>query len=135
MARGGGLFAEINRQIQQDARRREQQQRQTAREQAAAQRRAEQAAKAANRARAQAERVRIAEQKSADREAKRLHIESMEAEVSARNAALTSTYNEIDGILAHTLEVDDYVDLETLRQVVEHPPFEPGPFRHSQFAA
>lgn len=112
--------------MQQDARRREQEQRQAAREQAAAQRRAEQAARQAERARAQAERARAAEQKKAEQEAKRLHIEAMEAEVSARNAALAATYREIDSILADTLEVDDYVDLETLRRVVEHPPFEPG---------
>ena len=112
--------------MQQDARRREQQQRQAAREQAAAQRRAEQAARQAERARVQAEKARAAEQKKAEQEAKRLHIEAMEAEVSARNAALSATYGEIDSILADTLEVDDYVDLETLRRVVEHPPFEPG---------
>ncbi len=96
------------------------------REEAAAQRKAEQAVRAEQRARAQAERARAAEQRHTDQEAKRLHIESMEAEVSARNAALAATYGEIDSILAHTLEVDDYVDLETLRRVAEHPPFEPG---------
>ena len=64
--------------------------------------------------------------KKAEQEAKRLRIEAMEAEVSARNAVLAATYDEIDSILADTLDVDDYVDLETLRRVVEHPPFEPG---------
>ena len=126
MARRGGFLAEVNRQMQQAERRREQAQRQAAREQAAAQRRAEQAARQAERARVQAERARAAEQKKAEQEAKRLHIEAMEAEVLARNAALAATHGEIDSILADTLEVDDYVDLETLRRVVEHPPFEPG---------
>ena len=126
MARHRGLLAEINRQMQQDARRREQEQRQAARDHAAAQRRAEQAARQAERARVQAERARAADQKKAEQEAKRLHIEAMEAEVSARNAALSATCGEIDSILADTLEVDDHVDLETLRRVVEHPPFEPG---------
>ena len=124
MARG--LLAEINRQMQQDTRRREQAQRQAARAQAAAQRTAEQAARQAERARVQAGRASAAEQKKFEQEAKRLHVEAMEAEVSARNAALAATYGEIDSILADTLEVDDYVDLETLRRVVEHPPFEPG---------
>ena len=119
-------MAEINRQIQQDARRREQQQRQAAREQAAAQRRAEQAARQAERARVQAEKALAAEQKKAQQEAKRLHVEAKEAEVSARNAELAAVFGEIDSILVDTLEVDDYVDLETLRQVVEHPPFQPG---------
>ncbi len=126
MTRSRGLMAEINRQIQQDARRREQQQRQAAREQVAAQRRSEQAARQAERARIQAERAQAAERKKAEQEAKRLHIEAMEAEVSARNAGLAAVYGEIDSILADTLDVDDYVDLETLRRVVEHPPFQPG---------
>lgn len=112
--------------MQQEARRREQAQRQAAREQAAAQRSAEQAARQAERARVQAERARAAEQKKAEQEAKRLHVEAMEADVAARNAALAATYGEIDSILADTLDVDDYVDLETLRRVAEHPPFEPG---------
>ncbi|WP_309104749.1 hypothetical protein [Microbacterium sp.] len=30
---------------------------------------------------------------------------------------------ELDGLLAATLEVDDFVDLESLRVVVQHPPF------------
>ena len=80
----------------------------------------------AERARVQAGRASAAEQKKFEQEAKRLHVEAMEAEVSARNAALAVAYGEIDSILADTLEVDDYVDLETLRRVVEHPPFEPG---------
>ena len=126
MARSRGLMAEINRQIQQNARRREQQQRQAAREQAAARRRSEQAARQAERARIQAERAQAAERKKAEQEAKRLHIEAMEAEVSARNAELAAVYEEIDSILADTLDVDDYVDLETLHRVVEHPPFQPG---------
>lgn len=37
-------------------------------------------------------------------------------------------YDEIDGLLAATLGVDDYVDLEALKITrVQHPPFEPGP--------
>lgn len=120
-------MAEINRQIQQDARRRDQAQSQALREHDAAKRRAEQAARKAERARVQAERAHAAEKKKAEQEAKRLHIEAMEAEVSAQNAELAATYGEIDSVLADTLEVDDYVDLETLRRVVDHPPFEPGP--------
>ncbi len=118
MARQRGLMAEINRQIQQDARRRDQAQSQALREHDAAKRRAEQAARKAERARVQAERAHAAEKKKAEQEAKRLHIEAMEAEVSAQNAELAATYGEIDSILADTLEVE--VDLETLRRVVDH---------------
>lgn len=48
----------------------------------------------------------------------------MEADVEERNAELAEIYDEIDSLLQATLNVDDYVDLETLRQVAEHPPFE-----------
>ena len=34
-----------------------------------------------------------------------------------------ATYEEIDGLLAATLEVDDWVDLNGLRSIVVHPPF------------
>lgn len=49
------------------------------------------------------------------------------AEVEELNANLASQYEDIDGLLASTLEVDDYVDLAALKMTtVDHPPFEPG---------
>ena len=126
VARKRGVLAELNRQVRLEAKRREQAQRQAMRTEPSARRLAEQAALRAERARAQASKAHAAEQKRAEREAKRLHIEAMGAEVAARNAALAATYEDIDGILAATLEVDDYIDLESLRRVVEHPPFNPG---------
>ena len=49
------------------------------------------------------------------------------AEVASLNAGLAQAYEEIDGILAATLSVDDYVDLEALKiTAVAHPPFDPG---------
>jgi restriction system protein len=49
------------------------------------------------------------------------------AEVASRNAELAQSFEEIDGILAATLAVDDYVDLEALKIIrVEHQPFDPG---------
>lgn len=126
MAKKRGLLAEINRQMQQEAKRRDQAQRQAAQAQAAAQRQAEQAARQAERARAQASKALATEFKKAEQEAKRLHVEAMEAEVASKNADLVVMYEEIDNLLAATLDVDDYVDLEKLRQVAEHPPFEPG---------
>jgi restriction system protein len=45
------------------------------------------------------------------------------AEVASLNARLSETYDEIDSILSATLAVDDFVDLEQLRVVVQHPPF------------
>jgi restriction system protein len=48
----------------------------------------------------------------------------MEAEVAERNAVLAEMYEDVDTLLAATLDVDDYVDLETLRTPTEHPPFD-----------
>jgi restriction system protein len=118
-----GFFAELAYQQQQTAKRNQQAQRAAERERAAAQRRAEQAARAAERARNQAARQSAQEQKAAQAEAKRLHLEAMAAEVESLNATLAATYDEIDSLLAATLDVDDWVDLEALRTHVQHPPF------------
>lgn len=123
MASRRGFFAEMQYQNQVAAKKRDQAAKAAAREHAAAVRRAEQAQRQAERARAQANRAASADQKRAEQEAKRLHIESMEAEVASMNAELASNYDQIDTILSATLEVDDFVDLETLRTVAEHPPF------------
>ena len=39
------------------------------------------------------------------------------------NASLASVLADIDTVLEWTLDIDDHVDLEELRQVPEHPPF------------
>jgi len=48
----------------------------------------------------------------------------MLAEVESKNAQLAALYDQIDNLLAASLELDDYVDLGQLRQSVEHPPFD-----------
>lgn len=122
-----GFFAEMNYQAQQAEKRRRQQQASAYRAQAAAEREAERAHKAADRARMAASRSSAAEQKAADKEAARLQVEARLAEVAALNADLANDLGEIDGLLAWTLEIDDYVDLEELKiGAVEHPPFAPG---------
>lgn len=115
--------AELQYQNQLAAKRQAQAERAAGRQFAAAQREAEQARRRAERARAQEARASAAQQKEAEREAKRLHEEAMLAEVESLNAQLAQTYDEIDSILSATLAVDDYVDLERLRTVAEHPPF------------
>ncbi|GAA1662170.1 hypothetical protein GCM10009744_64920 [Kribbella alba] len=122
-----GFFAELNYQAQQAEKRRRQQAATAYRAQAAAERDAERARKAAERARAAAARGSAAEQKAAEKEAARLHAEARMAEVEAMNGDLANEFAEIDGLLAATLEIDDYVDLDALKIIdVEHPPFEPG---------
>ncbi|MBD7918619.1 hypothetical protein H9657_10075 [Cellulomonas sp. Sa3CUA2] len=81
---------------------------------------------AAERARASASRASAADQKAAEKEAARLHVEAQLAEVAALNADVANEATQIDGLLAWTLEVDDYVELESLKVIVEHPSFDPG---------
>ncbi|MEV6197549.1 hypothetical protein AB0M19_34740 [Streptomyces sp. NPDC051920] len=127
MGRRRGFLAELNYQAQQAEKRRRQQEAATHRAHVAALREAERAFKAHQRAQAAAVRASAAEKKAAEREAKRLLVESRLAEVDSRNADLASELADIDGLLAWTLDVDDYVDLESLKiSQVEHPPFEPG---------
>lgn len=129
MARG--FFAEMNYQAQQAEKRRRQQQAAAYRAQAATGRQAEAARKAAERARAAAARASAADQKAAQKEAARLQVESQLAEVASRNGDLANEYAEIDGLLGWTLEVDDYIDLESLKvTTVDHPPFAPGELAH-----
>lgn len=123
-----GFLAELNRAIQRSAREAERAQRQREREERAVQRTAEQRSKQEARLRQQAARASDAErrrlEKEAEKEAAAAHLEARLAEVDDLNAELQEAYAEIDGLLAATLSVDDYVDLETLKQEVKHPPFD-----------
>jgi restriction system protein len=119
-----GFLAEMQHQKQVAAREAERRQRAAVREHEAAVRRAEQAHKTQQRAQAAAARASEAERKRLEKEAKDAHVAAMQAEVEERNAALAAQYDEIDGLLEATLGVDDYVDLDSLRRTVEHPPFD-----------
>jgi restriction system protein len=121
-----GFFAELNYQAQQAEKARRQQQVAGFRAQALAERELERSRAAAERARASASRASAADQKAAEKEAARLHVEAQLAEVAALNADAENDATQIDGLLAWTLEVDDYVELESLKVNVEHPPFNPG---------
>jgi restriction system protein len=121
-----GFFAEINHQAQQAEKRRRQQEAQVVRAHTAAVREHERAVKAAERARATAARASEAQRKAAEKEAGRLQVAARTAEVRAMNADLIASYEDIDRLLAWTLDTDDYVDLESLRVTAEHPPFAPG---------
>ena len=134
-ARGGlvsrrrGFFAELQHQSQQAEKRRRQQAAAIYRAQMAAQREAERAQREAERARAAAAAATARERDQLEKESARLHVESQAAEAESRNAALRHVYDEIDNILAVTLAIDDYVDLESLKITkVEQPPFDPGPY-------
>ncbi|MCS5499347.1 hypothetical protein NY547_19060 [Cnuibacter physcomitrellae] len=119
MARRRGFFAELQHQ----ARVAEQKERAAQRQYDMAVRRAEQAQRSAERARIAAERASEADRKRLEREAAAAYVAARQAEVERLNEGLAAQYETIDSVLAATLEVDDYVDLESLRARVEHPPF------------
>jgi restriction system protein len=74
------------------------------------------------RAQREAERQAAREEK----ERKRLYVEMRAADVDRMNADLANRVEELEGVLAATLSVDDYIDLEGLKQAVQLPQFEPG---------
>lgn len=119
MARKRGFFAEMQHQ----AKVKEQQQAARQRAQEAAERKAEAARKKAERAQAAAARAAQADQKRLEREAIAARVAAKQAEVEVLNSALATQYEELDKLLVATLDVDDFVDLETLRTTVSHPPF------------
>lgn len=120
-----GLIAQILHNAKVAAREREREARRSQTAYASALRRREQARKADERARAKMERADEAERKRLAKEAKEAHIEEMEAEAERMTLEVEEQLAEIDGLLAATLEVDDYVDLNMLRPTLSHPRFEP----------
>lgn len=118
------FFAEIQHQASVAAREAQRAQAAQVRQHQVAIREADRARSAAERAAAKAQRATESERKRLEKEAREAHIAAMQAQVEERNAALEEVYQEIDSLLAATLAKDDYVDLETLRRRVEHPPFD-----------
>lgn len=117
-------MAQLQRSLKAAAREADRRQRARVTAHNAAVRQVEQARKAEERARLAAERASEQERKRLEKEAAAAHVAAMEADVEERNAELEEIYDEIDSLLQATLDVDDYVDLETLRQKAEHPPFD-----------
>lgn len=119
-----GFFAELQHQAKVSARDAERARTAQLRQHADAVRSAERARQAAMRASAQLHRGQEADRKRLEKEAMAAHVAAMQADVEEKNAGLAQIYDEIDSLLAATLDVDDYVDLESLRRTVEHPPFD-----------
>jgi len=119
-----GFFTELQHQVRVAARERERRQREVFREHAAAVRKAEQARKAAEQAKARQARAAEEDRKQMEKEAKTAEIVAKQAEVEERNLKLAEIYYEIDNLLSATLSIDDYVDLESLLQTVNHPIFD-----------
>lgn len=119
-----GFFAELQHQSRVAARERERAEREAVQRHMAAVRQAEQAKKSSERAQNQLAKAADSERKRLEKEAREAHLAEMEAVVLERNGKLEQIYAEIDSLLASTLAVDDYVDLNTLRIEVTHPPFD-----------
>ncbi|MFD5867838.1 hypothetical protein ACFWGD_04370 [Corynebacterium sp. NPDC060344] len=126
MARRRGFFAEIQHQNKLAEQKRQRERAAAVRAQNQAIRKAELARKQAVRAKAAALRAQEQDRKRAEKEARDLHKQQMIAEAEAVMAGYEAQYEQIDSLLVATLDVDDYVDLESLKRVVEHPHFDPG---------
>jgi restriction system protein len=99
-----------------------QQQRERERQARAQQRAVVAAAKAAEQAKKAFERAQAWEQK----ERKRLYAEARQAEVDAMNEKVAGEVEGLESLLRATLDVDDYLDFETLKRLPVVPKFEPG---------
>jgi restriction system protein len=99
-----------------------QMQREAERRKAAELRGQTQAARAAERAHREYERAQQADAK----ERARLYAEARSAEVDRQNEELEYQVEQLSKLLMSTLSVDDYFDLETLKERSEIPVFNPG---------
>ena len=118
-----GFFAEMTRIAAQAERERQRANAAAYRAMQQAQRQAERSAREAERHAVQTARLDAKAQVAAEKEAARLHLKAREAEVASMNESLKVLLADVDAVLEATLDVDDFVDLNTLRQVVEHPVF------------
>ncbi|MEN3270848.1 MAG: restriction system protein [Pseudonocardia sp.] len=129
MGRRRGFLAEMQRQSAIQARERQRAQATSVRQHAAAVREAERARKAAERAAVQASRADARAVAEAEKARKHAYLESRLAEVEAENASLHAGIEELDRLLSETLTRDDYIDyidLHSLKYIVDHPPFDAG---------
>ncbi len=117
MARRRGFFAELAHQAAVAEKNRQRAQTAAVKDQARRQRETE-------RLRQQLERVTKREFIMSEKEERQLNIAAQEAQADGLNGELALQLADIDNVLSATLEVDDHVDLESLRKSVEHPPFE-----------
>lgn len=103
--------------------------RESARQQKAAisaQRQMLRADEAAQRAEIRHQRAQAQYQREAEREHKRQYLADMEAEAKWLTDAATARVAELEGVLTHTLKVDDAISFDSLRT-----PFKADPFRLS----
>lgn len=116
MARRRGFFAELHHQQQLAARRQAQQQRLAVRQYNQAALARQRAASAHRRATEAARRSTAAEQVRLNKQMAAAYVAECEAEAAEKTAGAVAQLQEIEDLLAATLEIDDWVDLTRLRQ-------------------
>ena len=119
-----GFFAELHHHTSVAAKAKERSAREAYKRQIEVVKRSELARRASERARTNLVKAADSDRKKLEKEAREAHLEAMEAEVIERNGRLEQTYEDIDSLLASTLKVDDYVNLDSLRAKAIHPRFD-----------
>ena len=119
-----GFFAELQHQHRAAVQAQERNKADAYRRHVSAIKKAEQAKREWERANINLSKAAESERKQLEKNAREAHLAAKEADVVERNEKLEQTYEEIDSLLASTLAVDDYIDLNSLREVVMHPPFD-----------
>lgn len=90
------------------------------------------------RAQREADRARKAYERAVateEKERKRLYLESRVAEVDALNEQLDNFVDKLENLLGATLDIDDFVDFETLKVQPQTQPFQPGSLARVEPAA
>lgn len=128
MGRRRGLLAEIQHQHRLAQRRQAQQQREAVRTYNTAVREAQRTAQEQLRYSQALQRATQSQRAAAERQAKAAQVAAQEAEANRLNAELAATYEEIDGLLRATLDVDDWVDLRSLRRTPDEIQFDSSEF-------
>jgi restriction system protein len=123
MGRRRGFFAELQHQQRLAEQRKRREYAAAVQAHNRAVREAERAQREYERAVARAQRVANDETLAAARAWHAADVEANRAEAESRTAQAVDALKQIDSILASTLDVDDYVDIDSLKQTVQHPPF------------
>lgn len=83
------------------------------------------------RTRERAEKAQAQERKQLEKDQRELYLQARTAEVDEANDLLAFQVAELEGLLADTLELDDYLDFEVLKEAAPLPEFAPGALAES----
>lgn len=69
---------------------------------------------------------------ASEKERHREYLESRQAEVDELNEEVEAKIRMLESVLAATLDVDDYIDFESMKEVLAVPPFSGGEFEQEE---